>query len=116
MHPFLDNTFLFNWSQLTPAHMEPDIREALRRATVAVDAVKSLKGGDLTYKNVLLGLESATRDLSRAWGLVSHLDAVLNSDELRKAYNALLPDVTAFFTAMTLDAQLWSVLKTQPQS
>ena len=111
MHPFLDNTFLFHWSQLTPAHMEPDIREALRRATVAVDAVKSLKGGDLTYKNVLLGLESATRDLSRAWGLVSHLDAVLNSEELRKAYNALLPDVTAFFTAMTLDAQLWSVLK-----
>lgn len=111
MHPFLADDFLFEWSRLTPDRVEPDIREALRRARLAVDAVKATPASGLTYENVLLGLESSTRELSRAWGLVSHLDSVLNSPELRKAYNALMPEVTAFFTALTLDPDLWAVLK-----
>ena len=111
MHPFLDDDFLFAWSRLTPPCVEADIREGLRRARLSVEAIKVLKPEQLTYAQVLLGLESATRELSRAWGLVSHLDSVLNSPELRKVYNALMPEVTAFFTSLTLDPALWAVLK-----
>ena len=111
MHPFLADDFLFEWSRLTADRVEPDIREGLRRARAAVDGVKATPPSALTYADVLLGLESSTRELSRAWGLVSHLDSVLNSPELRKAYNALMPEVTAFFTALTLDPVLWDVLK-----
>ena len=111
MHPFLEDDFLFNWSQLQPATIEPDIREALRRARSNVDGFKKISGPALTYDNVLLGFESATRELGRGWGLVTHLDAVLNSPELRTAYNALLPEVTAFYTSLTLDAEIWAVFK-----
>ena len=111
MHPFLADEFLFDWSSLKPEHVEPDIREALRRARANVDAFKHTKGVDLTYAQVLLGFEATTKDLSRAWGLVSHLDSVLNSPELRKAYNAMMPEVTAFFTSLTLDPELWAVFK-----
>ena len=111
MHPFLKDDFLFNWSQLQPATIEPDIREALRRARSNVDGFKKISGSALTYDNVLLGFESATRELGRGWGLVTHLDAVLNSPELRTAYNALLPEVTAFYTSLTLDAEIWAVFK-----
>ncbi|MEY3911680.1 MAG: hypothetical protein RLY37_1148, partial [Verrucomicrobiota bacterium] len=111
MHPFLADDFLFDWSLLKPEHVEPDIREALRRARANVDAFKQTKGADLTYAKVLLGFEATTKDLSRAWGLVSHLDSVLNSPELRKAYNAMMPEVTAFFTSLTLDPELWAVFK-----
>ena len=111
MHPFLKDDFLFDWSQLKPAAIEPDIREALRRARANIDAFKKLSGPALTYGNVLLGFEAATRELGRGWGLVTHLDAVLNSPDLRSAYNALLPDVTAFYTSLTLDAEIWAVFK-----
>ncbi|MFM7208558.1 MAG: M3 family peptidase, partial [Verrucomicrobiota bacterium] len=111
MHPFLDDAFLFDWSRLRPEHVEPDIREALRRAQANVEAFKALPPGRLTYDDVLLGLERSTRELSRAWGLVTHLDAVMNSEPLRKAHNALLPEVTAFFTSLTLDPQVWSVIR-----
>jgi oligopeptidase A len=111
VHPFLADDFLFDWSSLKPEHVEPDIREALRRARANVDAFKQTKAADLTYAKVLLGFEATTKDLSRAWGLVSHLDSVLNSPELRKAYNAMMPEVTAFFTSLTLDPELWAVLK-----
>ena len=109
MHPFLTSEFLFPWSRLTPAQIEPDIRHALAQARGSLTKLKQLSGADLTFDKVLLGLESATRDLSRSWGLVSHLDSVLNSPALRQAYNALLPEVTDFFTALTLDAELWAV-------
>ena len=111
MHPFLADEFLFDWSSLKPENVEPDIREALRRARANVDAFKHTKGADLTYAKVLLAFEATTKDLSRAWGLVSHLDSVLNSPELRKAYNAMMPEVTAFFTSLTLDPELWAVFK-----
>jgi len=111
VHPFLTDEFLFDWSRLTPAQVEPDIRAALAQSRERVDAFKRLSGDRLTYANVLLGFEAATRDLSRAWGLVSHLDSVLNSPELRKAYGAMLPEVTAYFTSLTLDPEIWAVFK-----
>lgn len=111
MHPFLANEFLIDWSRLRTECVEPDIREALRRARAAVETLKSLSENELSYHSVLEGFEAATRELSRAWGYVSHLDAVLNSPELRASYNALLPEVTAFFTSLTLDPDLWRVMK-----
>ena len=41
MHPFLADEFLFDWSSLKPENVEPDIREALRRARANVDALVS---------------------------------------------------------------------------
>jgi oligopeptidase A len=111
VHPFLKDDFLFDWSQLQSSAIEPDIRLALKQAQERIDAFKKLSGPQLTYTHVLLGFETATKDLSRAWGLVTHLDSVLNSPELRKTYNALLPDVTAFYTALTLDPDIWQVFK-----
>lgn len=111
VHPFLTDEFLFDWSRLTPAQVEPDTRAALAQSRERVAAFKRLTGAELTYANVLLGFEAATRDLSRAWGLVSHLDSVLNSPDLRKAYGAMLPEVTAYFTSLTLDPEIWAVFK-----
>ena len=111
MHPFLKDDFLFDWSQLQSSAIEPDIREALKQAQARIEAFKKLSGPQLSYAHVLLGFESATKDLSRAWGLVGHLDSVLNSPDLRKTYNALLPEVTAFYTSLTLDPDIWQVFK-----
>jgi len=108
---FLEDTFHVDWSRLTPDRVEPEIRVALGHAREAIDTFKAQKPSEVSYERTLLGLESATRELDRAWGLVSHLDSVLNSPELRKAYNALLPEVTAFYTSIPLDPAVWSVIK-----
>ncbi|MGH9813669.1 MAG: M3 family metallopeptidase, partial [Candidatus Acidiferrales bacterium] len=43
-------------------------------------------------------LEEANEWLHRAWGVVGHLNAVMNSPELREAYNSSLPKVTQYYT------------------
>ena len=108
---FLDDAFLPDWSRLTADRAEADLRAALGEARRRLDAFKSQDLARVTYASTLLGLEDVTRGLDRAWGLLSHLDSVLNSPELRKAYNALLPDITAFYTSISLDPLVWGVVK-----
>lgn len=116
-HPFLSHDFHISWSSLVPEAVEPDIREALRIAQERVDA---LCGGfdpaGLTFENTLLELERATEDLSMAWGRVGHLDSVRNCDALRTAHNAVLPEVTQFFSRIPLNAALWKRIKAYAES
>jgi len=109
-HPFLADDFLFRWSTLVPSAVEADIRLALDRAGERIEAL-CVETGDESeepgYADTLLAFEEATDELSRAWGLVSHLDSVCNSDDLRAAYNAMLPEVTQFFSRIPLNEKLW---------
>lgn len=112
-YPYLDPSLPIRWSKLTPEHVEPDITEALRRAQVNLDAIRSLpaQADDLTFESTFLALEEATRELSTAWGLVQHLDAVCNGPALREANNRMLPAVSAFYARIPLDPKLWAVLR-----
>ena len=108
---FLDDAFLPDWSRLTADRAEPDLRVALEDARARLAAFRTQDRSRIGYDSVLLGLEDVTRRLDRAWGLLTHLDSVLNSPGLRKAHNALLPDITAFYTSISLDPEVWGVLK-----
>jgi oligopeptidase A len=52
-------------------------------------------------------LEDATERLARAWGQVEHLHAVMDSPQLREAYNANLPKVTQFWTELGQNQRLF---------
>ncbi|MEN8661224.1 MAG: M3 family metallopeptidase [Lentimonas sp.] len=113
MHPFLKNDFHIRWSTLTPDHIEADITKALSDAKDAVDTVAALAESSeaLTYKNTIVALDSGLEVLNKAWGLVSHLDSVCNSSELRDAHNNMLPKVSEFYSSIPLNASLWNTLK-----
>ena len=117
-HPFLSPDLPIRWSQLTPARIEPDIREALRRAQANIDMIAALPpvAAELTYASTFLALEEATRELGIAWGLVQHLDSVCNSPELRAANNTMLPEVSTFFARIPLNQDLWAVLRAWGES
>jgi len=113
-NPFLQKDFHIRWSTLTPDHIEADISKALTDAQTAVDAVaaRSADAPDtLTYANTIAALDDGLETLNHAWGLVSHLDSVNNSPELRDAHNAMLPKVSEFFAGIPLNEALWKTLK-----
>ncbi|GAB1488703.1 M3 family metallopeptidase [Opitutaceae bacterium] len=110
-NPFLDPSFEVRWSRHLPADIAPAIELALTRAQAAVDAITALEPAALTFENTFLALESATEELNRAWGRVTHLQSVADSPALREAHNAMLPKVTAFYARIPLNAALWRQLK-----
>ncbi|MGH8699940.1 MAG: M3 family metallopeptidase, partial [Burkholderiales bacterium] len=56
-------------------------------------------------------LEEANERLHRAWGVVGHLNAVMNNPELREAYNANLPRVTQYYSELGQHAGLYARFK-----
>ena len=64
-----------------------------------------------TWENFVQPMTDANERLSRAWGQVSHLNAVVNSPELRETYNANLPLVTQYYAELAQDQALFEKFK-----
>ena len=56
-------------------------------------------------------MEDANERLSRAWGPVGHLNAVMNSPELREVYNATLPKITQYHAELGQNLALFNKFK-----
>ncbi|MFT6596135.1 MAG: oligopeptidase A, partial [Akkermansiaceae bacterium] len=110
-HPFLAKDFQIKWSTLTPDHISADVTKAIEAGKENIEAIKSVAPEESTFENTFGALEIATEDLDRAWGRVNHLDSVANSDDLREALNEMLPVVSGFSSSISLDGELWRVLK-----
>jgi len=116
-HPFLQENFQIRWSSLVPGAIEADIKKALEDAEARIAVLcDGFDPAELTFENTLITLEEATEDLSMAWRLVGHLDSVRNSEDLRKAQNAMLPEVTQFFSRIPLNDKLWQRIKSYAES
>jgi oligopeptidase A len=116
MHTFLDPAFLPKWSSFTAEAIEPSIRHALAEAKENIDKIAAQDQATATYESSFGALEHATESLSRGWGRLQHLDSVSDNPAQREAINHLLPDVTNFYSSLSLNPQLFNVLNTVAQS
>ena len=109
-NPLTEIQFRIPFDAIEAAHVEPAIEELLAEAQQRLDALAS-SDSERTFDNTLLELEQVTEKLSFAMGVVSHLEAVRTTSELRAAYNAVQPKVSAFYTSIALNEKLWGQLK-----
>ncbi|UNK42759.1 M3 family metallopeptidase [Luteimonas sp. S4-F44] len=105
-NPLLDFSGLPRFDAITPAHVQPAIDALVAEAEAALAVAGRTQ--PVGWEQVVVPLEDATERLGRAWNQVSHLNAVVNTPELRAAYNAALPKVTAFFNALAQDEALYA--------
>lgn len=97
---------LVDYAAVQPAHIVPAIQELLAGARQAVD-VAADPGLPADWESVVQPLDNASEQLWRAWSVAGHLNAVVNTPELREAYNAALPLVTEFSTWVGLHEGLY---------
>ncbi len=99
MNPLLDFSGLPRFADFKPAQVAPAIDQLLaeNRALIAGVAADTATPA---WNNFVGPLEDANERLHRAWGQVGHLNAVMNSPELREAYNAVLPKITQYYTEL----------------
>ncbi|CAB3731883.1 Oligopeptidase A [Achromobacter denitrificans] len=97
---------LVDYAAVKPGHIVPAVEELLGIARQAVDAAADPKLAP-TWEAVVEPLDTASERLWRAWSVAGHLNAVVNTPELREAYNAALPLVTEFSTWVGLHEGLY---------
>lgn len=95
MNPLLDFSGLPQFDKVKPEYVTPAVDELLADNRKLIASVEQDQN-EPTWDNFVRPLDDAGEKLSRAWGQVSHLNAVLNSPELREVYNANLPKVAQF--------------------
>ncbi len=110
MNPLLSQEFLIPFDDIRAEHVEPGVREALTNAQTELDAIIK-ETGARTYDNTLGALSRLEERLDRAVGLGYHLMSVMNSPELREAFNAVLPEFSAFYAKLPLNDGLWRAVK-----
>ena len=109
-NPLLDFSGLPRFADIRTEHITPAIAQLLAAGRAAVDQTRNDATAP-TWQNFVQPMEDANERLSRAWGQVSHLNAVMNSPELREAYNANLPLVTQYFAELAQDQALFEKFK-----
>jgi len=112
--PLLHLSSNIPWSAIAAADVVPSVRALLSDARMAIEGIG--KDAPVTYDGVLGALERATEPLGRAMSVISHLEGVAMTPELREAYGIIHPEVSAFYGAIPLDAALYAKLKALAES
>ena len=109
-NPLLDFSSLPAFDRVSPADVAPAMDVLLERASAALETVTA-PGFPALWPDMARVLDVATEQLGRAWGIVSHLNSVADTPELRAAYNEALPRVTEFWTRLGADERLYAKYK-----
>lgn len=109
-NPLLDFSGLPRFDAIRPEHVTPAIEHLLEKNRAAVAQLEA-PSDNVTWDNFVTPLENSTELLGRAWGIVSHLNNVVDTPELRATYNENLPKVTEFWTALAQNEALFAKYK-----
>lgn len=109
-NPLLRRTSRIPFHAISSVDIIPAIDALLAEAREELDALKS-STVIRTFENTLVALDNLGLNLNYAMSVVGHLESVATTPELRAAYNEILPKVTDFHSALTLDADLWRALR-----
>ncbi|MBZ5622058.1 MAG: M3 family metallopeptidase [Acidobacteriia bacterium] len=109
-NPLLTIQFHIPFDRIRAADVEPAAAELLRDARARLAAIAA-ESGQPTFDNTLRALDELTEPLDHAMGVVRHLESVATYPELRSAFNAVQPEVSAFYSTIPLDEGLWQRIK-----
>lgn len=110
INPLLDFSGLARFGEIRPEHITPAVDQLLDEARDVVSRVTSDEVV-ASWDSVVEPLNEATDRLGRAWGAVSHMNAVVDTPELREQYNDNLPKLTAFWTELSQNEALYAKFK-----
>ncbi len=110
-NPLLDFTSLTRFDAIQPHDVTPAVDALLAEARAVVARITA-NTVEATWDSVVEPMNETTDRLARAWGAVSHMNAVVDTPALREQYNANLPKLTAFWTELSQNEALYSKFRT----
>lgn len=109
-NPLLETYTLPPFSRIKPEHVEPAVTQAIDTAREAVNQLLA-NIAEPTWESLVEPMEEIEASIDHVWSPVSHMNSVVNSDELRQAYNACLPKLSEFGTELGQNEDLYRAYK-----
>jgi oligopeptidase A len=107
-NPLLAISLPVPWRAVEAEHIQPGVERLLAEAE---ERVAAIAGAPRTYEGTLGALDRATTELEYGTSIASHLEAVIGTPELRDAWTAVHPKVSAFSTNVLLNEPLYRALR-----
>jgi len=104
-NPLLADAPLPPFEAIRPEHVVPALSRLLTEQRARVAQLESQS--EPTFATLVEPLEELRHRLGRVWSPVGHLNAVMNSDALRTAYNECLPLLSEFQTDLAQSEPLY---------
>lgn len=109
-NPLLHFAGLPKFNEVKPEHVGPAIDQLIAEGRALVEQLATSTEAP-SWQNFALKLEDHSEKLNRAWSQVGHMNAVVNTPELREAYNDNLAKLTDFGSDLSQDERLYTKYK-----
>ncbi len=96
VNPLLVEDGLPAFDAIRPEHVEPAVRTRLTQNRQQLGEL--IASGARKFSDLVEPVEALQHRLNRTWSPAGHLNAVMNSEPLRAAYNACLPLISEYQT------------------
>ena len=112
-NPLLAQDLYPAFSRVKPGHIKPAITKLIDDCRRTVERVVSDEENkeNATWDSLIAPIDEALSVLGKAWGIVTHLNSVVSSDELREAHDEMLPIVSEFYTWLGQNYELYQAYK-----
>ncbi len=114
-NPLLVPHTLPPFSSIRAEHVVPAVKALIAEAEASLE--EQLATGETpSWDTLVAPLEARQDKINQAWSPVSHLNAVMNSDELREAYEEAQRLLTDYYTSMGQNKALYEAYVTLAES
>lgn len=114
-NPLLQNTPLPQFSKIKPEHIKPAVEQAIGNCKTTIADVLA-NHTQFTWANLVAPIDEVDDVLGKLWSPVSHMNSVVNSDELRDAYESCLPLLSEYGTFVGQHAGLFAAYQQLSES
>lgn len=108
-NPLLKDSAFPLFNKIQPQHVKPAIAQVLQQHRQNLKKILAQKP-PFSWENLLAPLEEADDQLHKTWSLVTHLNAVTNTPQWRKAHDDILPQISKYSTQVGLNKKLYSAI------
>ena len=106
-NPLLRDDDRIPFGEIEAAHVVVAVRQILEDARSEIEDLVSVELTP-TYADTIGRLDAALERVKERTAPVTHLLSVAETPALRKAFNEVLPEITEFWTRVTLNEGLWT--------
>ena len=98
------------FDDIEASHVVVAVRQILEDARAEIERLVSVDSTP-TYADTIGRLDGVLQRVKESIGPVTHLLAVAETPDLRTAFNEVLPEITEFWTRVTLNDRLWDRIR-----